>query len=292
MSFCFDTKQEICALTEHNQRAMFYGMLLFADSISGRLQITTENVFVINLLEELASRLFDVHFFVDENANSYTAVLSDNYFKTVCSEFHIDPAAPQIHLDTEFAEQTESVAAFLKGAFLVGGSISNPQSTYHLELVCHHYHLSKEISAFLKSAGFPFKTVVRKAQYVLYLKDSVIMERFLYVLGAKKAAFALVDAKIYKQIKNEDNRINNCTSYNRDRSMDKAIQQLNAIDKIKIAGRFDALSLDLKEIAELRLNHKMASLGELVTLSGDKFSKAGLSRRLSKIVEIANQIDG
>ncbi|MBQ6947610.1 MAG: DNA-binding protein WhiA [Clostridia bacterium] len=292
MSFCFDTKQEICAAEEKNKRAMFYGMIAFADRITDYLQITTENVFVINLLEQLSSELFDEHFFVDENANTYIATLSGEPFRRICSEFHIDPHATQPHLDVEFAEKTDEISAFLKGAFLVGGSITNPQSAYHLELVCHHYHLSKEIVAFLKKDGFSFKSVVRKSQYVLYLKDSVVMERFLYVLGAKKAAFALVDAKIYKQIQNDNNRLNNCAEYNRDKMMDKAIAQLMAIQKIEKNMGLSALPDDLCEIAQLRLENQMASLAELCRLSDGKYSKAGLSRRLTKIAEIANKIDG
>ena len=292
MSFCFDTKQEICALEEKNKYVMFYGMLLFADRITDRLQFTTENVFVINLLEQLASELFGIHFLVDENANTYTATLFGEDFKTVCKEYHIDPIATQPHFDTEFSENTQNIASFLKGAFLVGGSIANPKSSYHLELICHHYHLSKEITAFLKKAGFDFKTVVRKSQYVLYLKDSVVMERFLYVLGAKKAAFALVDAKIFKQIQNDNNRLNNCAGYNHDKMMDKAIAQLLAINKISQQMGLDCLSEDLQQVAKLRLENRMASLSELVTLSNGKFSKAGLSRRLTKIIEIANKLDG
>lgn len=292
MSYCFDTKQEICSAEEKNKRALFYGMIMFADRITDRLQITTENVFVINLLEELCFGLFEQHFLVDENGNSYTATLLGDSFERVCSEFHIDPHAVQPHLDVEFAENTDEVSAFLKGAFLVGGSIANPQSAYHLELICHHYHLSKEILSFLKRADFAFKSVVRKSQYVLYLKDSVVIERFLYVLGAKKAAFALVDAKIYKQLQNDDNRLNNCAEYNRDKMMDKAIHQLLAIRKIQEKMGLASLPEDLQEIAQLRLDHQMASLSELCRLTEGKFSKAGLSRRLTKIIEIANKIDG
>ncbi len=292
MSFCFDVKQEICALEEKNKRAMFYGMLLFADRIGAdRLQITTENVFVINLLEQIAFDLFHIHFVLDENANTYTATLTnDSYFK-VCDEFHMDPTAIQPHLDTEFAEQTAHLSAFLKGAFLVGGSIVNPTSGYHLELVCHHYHLSKDIQKFLAYCGFPFKFVVRKSHHVLYLKDSNIMERFLYVLGAKKAAFALVDAKIYKQVQNSNNRLNNCVSHNHDKVIDKAIEQIKAIEKIERIKGLECLSDDLRFVAELRKENHTASLSELCTLSEQKYSKASMSRRLSKIIDISNKLE-
>lgn len=292
MSFCFEVKQEICILEEKNKYALFYGMIVFADRISSdRLQITTENVFVINLLEQLASDLFDVHFALDENANTYTATLLGDSFYKVCREFHMDPTAAQPHLDTEFAEQTEHLAAFLKGAFLVGGSIVNPNSGYHLELVCHHYHLSKDIQRFLADSGFPFKFVIRKSHHVLYLKDSAVMERFLYVLGAKKAAFALVDAKIYKQVQNSNNRLNNCAAHNHDKMLDKSIEQIKAIQNIAAKKGLECLTEDLRYVASLRQQHHTASLSELCRLSNDKYSKAGLSRRLAKIVEISKKLD-
>ncbi len=289
MSFCFDVKQEICSQEEKHKRAMFYGMILYADHISDRIQITTENVFVVNLLEQLAAELYDVHFLVDENMSAYVATLQGESFSTVCAALELDPTEP--HFIPKMVEKTGQLAAFLKGAFLVGGYISNPRSAYHLELVCHQYQVNKEIGSHLRNVDFSFKSVVRKSRFVLYLKDSVVMERLLYVLGAKKAAFSLVDAKIYKQIKNENNRINNCAGYNQEKTLDKAISQLLAIQKIEETVGLVSLPEDLQEVAQLRKSNKMASLADLCRLTEGKFSKAGLSRRLSKIIEIANKIE-
>lgn len=294
MSFCFDVKQEICAQEEKNKRAMFYGMLLFGDKTGdGRLQVISENVFVINILEQLASELFGVHFMMDESANAFIASLEGDAFYEVCSAYHISPSAVQLHLNEDILEDETAVSAFLKGAFLVAGSVNNPYSAYHLELVTHYYQFSKEMSAFLEKHGLPFKSVMRKSHYVLYLKDSVIMEQFLYMLGAQKAAFDLVNAKIYKQVQNDNNRLNNCQGYNRDKTMDKSIAQILAIRRIESdRGGLDTLSEDLKEVCELRLKNQYASLSELSALSGGKYSKAGLSRRLSKIIEISGTNEG
>ena len=294
MSFCFDVKQEICSQEEKNKSAMFYGMLLFGDKLGdNKLQIISENVFVINILESFASELFDVHFVLDESANAFIASLEGDSFKEVCNAYHISPSAVQFHLDEQFLEDESAVSAFLKGAFLVAGSVNNPYSTYHLELVTHYYRLSKEISMFLEKNGLPFKSVMRKSHYVLYLKDSVVMEQFLYMLGAQKAAFDLVNAKIYKQIQNDNNRLNNCQGYNRDKTMDKSISQILAIRKIESdRGGLDSLPEDLREVCELRLQNQYASLSELSALSGGKYSKAGLSRRLTKIIEISGVNEG
>ena len=291
MSFSFDVKREICALDEKNKYIMFYGMIAFADKITpSKLQIVSENVFVINILEELSGSLFDVHFMLSEGVNTYIATLEGESYSKVCDEYHIDPAAVQMHLNEDIIEGMDAVSAFLKGAFLTSGSVTNPYSAYHLELVTHYYQFSKEVAAFLQKMGFSFKSVVRKSHYVLYLKDSVLVERFLYVLGAKNAAFELVNAKILKQVQNDNNRVNNCQEYNRDKSMDKSIEQLLAIQKIQENKGVECLPSDLQEVVNLRLQNQYASLSELCRLSEGKFSKAGLSRRLSKIVEIANKI--
>ncbi len=294
MSFCFDVKQEICASEAKNKYAMFYGMLLFGDKIGNSMfQIITENVFVINVVEQLASELFDVHFLLSESNSAFIATLEGNAFIEVCNAYHIDPDAVQLHFNEDIIEDEAAFSAFFRGAFLTAGSVNNPYSAYHLEFVTHYYQLSKEILNYLGKNGYEFKSVIRKSHYVLYLKDSVVMEQFLYVLGAQKAAFDLINAKIYKQIQNDNNRINNCQGYNRDKTMDKSIAQILAIRKIESdCGSLDGLPSDLKEICMLRLENQYASLNELSALSGGKFSKAGLSRRLSKIIELSKNTEG
>lgn len=293
MSFCFDTKEELCRLDEKNKTAMLYGMILFADIVQNhKIQIVSENVFVINTLESLASELFGVHFLVEETASAYTASLTGNALKIICKEFHMDPGSVQLHFNPEILSNQTDVYAFLKGAFLTGGSISNPQAGYHLELVTHFYQLSKEILAFLEQNGFPFKSVVRKSHYVLYLKDSTAIEQFLYILGAQQSAFELVNVKIYKQLQNDNNRLNNCEGYNRDKTMNKSIEQIHAIHKIQAEMGIDSLSEDLRAVCKLRLEYPYASLSELVERSKGNYSKAGLSRRLTKIISIATQING
>ena len=290
MSFCFDTKQEICSRIEKRKSAMLYGMILFADKIGDRkIQITSENVFVINLLDDVLSELFGFHFTVSETATAYTAVLEGEALQTVYTEYHMDPSSVQLHFDADLLPTQKDVFAFIRGAFLVSGFITNPYSGYHAELVTHYYHMSGEVKRFLNENGLPFRSVVRKSHYVLYLKDSTYVEQLLYVLGANQAAFTLINAKIYKQRQNDENRLNNCDGYNRDKTMDRAIEQILAINTLQKNGKFEHLPEDLREAAQLRLAHKSASLSELSRLSGAKYSKAGLSRKLGKIVELSEK---
>lgn len=294
MSFCFDVKQEICNLDDKNKYVMFYGMLLFGEKIgNSKFQIISENVFVINILEKLASELFGVHFLLSESNNAFIATLEGKALDDICNAYHIDLDAVQLHLNEDIIEGETAFSSFFRGAFLTAGSVNNPYSAYHLEFVTHYYQLSKEIADFLEKNGYLFKSVMRKSHYVLYLKDSVIMEQFLYVLGAQKAAFDLVNAKIYKQIQNDHNRLNNCQGYNRDKSMDKSIAQILAIRKLESEfGGLDCLPEDLRNVCKLRMDNQYASLSELVALSGGQFSKAGLSRRLNKIIEISDNTEG
>lgn len=280
-------------LDEKNKNVMFYGMILFADKISNKkLQIVSENVLVINFLEQIAYELYGVHFMLSENANAFIATLEGESYEKICTAYHMDPTAVQLHFDEDIVDTMDKAASFIKGAFLVAGAVSSPYSTYHLELVTHYYQLSKEITAFLQKINFNFKVVVRKQHYVMYLKDSTVMERFLYVLGAQNAAFDLVNAKIYKQIQNDNNRLNNCMGHNHEKTIDKAVKQVLAIQKIVKSKGLEFLPTDLREVALLRLQNRCASLSELCRLSDGKYSKAGLSRRLNKIIEIADKING
>lgn len=291
MSFSFDTKEELCRIEEKRRAAMLYGMILFADKVSAdKMQITSENVFVINRLEALASALFDVHFLVDESASAYTATLTGNALKTVLTAFHMDAKSVQLHFNADILSDEHDRAAFLRGIFLVGGSVSNPYTGYHLELVSHYYRMSQDLLLYLNGLGFPFKSVVRKSHYVLYMKDSTAVEQFLYIIGANQSAFTLVNAKIYKQVQNYHNRLNNCEEYNRDKSMDKCIEQILAIRRIMEMNKFAALPEDLKAVAELRMENQRDSLAALAEKSAGRFSKAGLSRKLAKLVEFSEKL--
>ena len=295
MSFSFDTKCEICESALRKdccKTAQFYGMILFAQSIDlSRLKITTENVMTINVLNELANEVMGFNFTIGENINSYFAFVDDDRLTKIYDKFFINVNNKlELNISSSITESICCSYAFLKGAFLTGGHISNPENSYHFEISTPYYTLAKSLQAFMQRLDFSAKTVVRKANYVVYLKSSEEIERFLCHIGANSAAFSFMDAKIYKEMNNYSNRINNTKIHNIERTINKSVEQVKAINLIESTIGFDSLDGDLAFAAKLRKDNPDKSLNELVIACDNKLSRSGLNRKLNKLVEIASKL--
>ena len=296
MSFSFDTKCEVCDNNVKNnccKSAWLYGMVLFAQTITpSKLKITTENVVAINLLNQLASEICGINFSIGENINSYFAYLDDERLSTLYDNFYIyNNDSISYSISNVITESTCCKYAFIKGAFLSGGYVSNPQSSYHFEISTPYYTLAKNFEKFMRDLDFPAKTVVRNSNYVVYMKESAAIERLLCLIGANSSAFSFMDAKIYKEMNNYSNRINNTKIHNIEKTLNKSVEQVKAIEKISKTKGLDSLEEDLKYTAELRLQNPDKSLNELVILAGSKLSRSGLNRRLNKLTELARSIE-
>ena len=132
--------------------------------------------------------------------------------------------------------------------------------------------------------------VVRRSNYVLYLKDSQQIHDLLYILGARTAAFELMDIKIDKETKNNINRVENCNHYNLDKAINKAVEQVRAIELIQEKVGLSVLPEDLLYVAILRKENPHKSLTELSVISEGRLSKPSLSRKLNKIIEFSKSI--
>ena len=295
MSFSFDTKCEICDVKIKNRcckASLLYGMVLFAQTITpSKLKITTENVVAINLLNQLVNEICGVNFSIGENMNSYYAFLDGERLSVLYDNFYIcNNVRLSYSISGVITENTCCKYSFIKGAFLSGGYVSNPQSSYHFEISTPYYSLAKNLERFMRDLDFPAKTVVRNSNYVVYMKESAAIERLLCLIGANSSAFSFMDAKIYKEMNNYSNRINNTKLHNIEKTLNKSVEQVRAIEKISKSIGLDSLDDDLKYTAELRLGNPDKSLNELVILSGSKLSRSGLNRRLNKLIELANSI--
>ena len=296
MSFSSDTKYEICDSKIKKKCckvSQLYGMVLFAQNVNDTVvKINTENVVAINLVNQLANDVFGINFSIGEYLNSYFAYLDGKRLEELYESFFISVNGKISHSIS--AVLTESMCckyAFLRGAFLVGGYVANPSDRYHLEITTPYYSLAKNLNSFLHELDFPSKTVVRNSNYVVYLKESAAIEKFLCLIGANTAAFSFMDVKIYKEMNNYTNRINNTKIHNIEKTLNKSVEQVKAIELIKSKGGFDSLDDDLVFAAKIRLENPDKSLNELVDLCDNKFSRSGLNRRLKKIVEISQQFE-
>ncbi|MFA5524288.1 MAG: DNA-binding protein WhiA [Tissierellales bacterium] len=180
--------------------------------------------------------------------------------------------------------------AYIRGAFLGGGSISNPERTYHLEFVTHNRQHSKDLSKLINSFGLNSKIVLRKESYVVYLKEGEHIVDLLNIMEAHSALLKLEDIRILKEVRNNVNRIVNCETANLEKTINASIRQIHNIEYIdKIIG-IEKLPDNLVEIARLRLLHRDASLKELGLMLTPNIGKSGVNHRLRKLEDIADQL--
>ena len=181
--------------------------------------------------------------------------------------------------------------AFLRGAFLVAGSCMNPDRQYHLELSTRHRHLHKDTENIIKELDMNPKLLNRNGVYTLYFKNSESIFDFLGNIGATKCMLDYQNVRILREISNNMNRAINCEEANRRKTELACDEQLDAIEKIEKHMGLDTLENSLREICYLRMDYPDYSLSELSLITKDKISKASLSRKLKKIIEIADKLE-
>ncbi len=197
-----------------------------------------------------------------------------------------ESGALKYHIDQELIEQECCRRALVKGAFLSGGTVIDPRKNYNLELVTPHLQLSEDMLKLLHDVGFPFKSVMRKSKFVLYLKSSDAIADFLSYIGAFQAQMEVLNVKIEKEIHNDFNRAANSETANLEKVINAAVSQIQAIMTLQETVGLDSLPEDLREIAELRLKHKQMSLTELGKLLNPPLSKSGVNHRLQRLMKM------
>lgn len=300
MTFSARTKAELCKapISERGQAlAEFCGMILFSNTVSNReIRITTENRNVVNRASKLIRALYGVDFdrkiIPETQLKKFSFIMEEKVkLDAVFDSFGFDSDKPLfLRLNGALVEDDDSRAAFLRGAFLTGGSVLDPESEYHLELVTSHHTLSREVIALLLELGLSARLVVRKSNNILYFKESVSIEELLTRIGAPVATMEIMQVKLYKELRNTVNRKVNCETANLGKTANAAVVQLCAINKIAERHGLDALTPGLRQAAELRLENPEATLSELSELTGFDISKSGLNHRFRKIIKIAGEL--
>lgn len=182
-------------------------------------------------------------------------------------------------------------AAFLRGLFIASASISDPRaSSYHAEFVLPDPRAAGAVYELLLSSGIAPKLIGRRRGTGLYFKDSEKIEELLVRIGAKSAAFEMINCKIERTIRNDENRATNCVTQNIERTVSASRRQVEDILKLTETGRLEGLSYDVRVTAKLRLENPEASLSELAALHKPPISKSGLNHRLEKIAAEAEKI--
>ncbi|MCM3739181.1 DNA-binding protein WhiA [Oceanobacillus luteolus] len=189
-------------------------------------------------------------------------------------------------------EDEQLKRAYLRGAFLAGGSVNNPEtSSYHLEIYNFHEEHNTSLCELLNTFGLKSKTLERKHGHIVYIKEAEKITEFLGVIGAHNALFKFEDVRIVRDMRNSVNRLVNCETANLNKTIGAAFRQIENIKLIERTVGLDQLPEKLQEIAVLRLENEDVSLKELGELvKSGKISKSGVNHRLKKIDEFADKI--
>ena len=295
MSFSSDAKAELCkdfiekkccALAEAE------GVLLFCNSVGlDQIRLVTESEAFAARLPQLFRKAFKLDFDEVQEGGKFAFLIQDRAkIDRIFDAIGYSPAqSVSLHVNYALLEKDCCRQAFLRGAFLSGGSVTDPEKRYHLELSTNHHKVSRETESLLLDQGFLPKTTLRNGSSILYFKQSEGIEDFLAFLGAPVAAMGVMEAKIEKDMKNKINRIVNCDNANTSKVVEAAQTQIAAIRVLREQSRFENLNEKLRQTAELREQNPEATLAELADMFDPPITKSALNHRLRKLCELANE---
>ena len=276
--------RECCAVAEA------YGILLYCNMFTSReIKIITASRELAQRLPRLFRKAFDVEFDVlpPENpvGKSIFSITDAGKIAAVFEKFGYDAENSLVHhINLGVLEDDCCRISFIRGAFLAGGSITDPEKRCHLELVTAHMNVSREIFSILLEMGFAPKDTARAGHFVTYFKNSEAIEDFFTTIGAPASAMEMMNAKVEKDMRNAINRRVNCDSANADRIVSAAQGQLDKIRELDHEIGLDNLPRDLQEVAFLRIANPEASLSDLAMLSDPPVSKSCINHRLRKLM--------
>ena len=298
-SFAFKAKSEMCRVQLSRQccaRAEAYGVLLYCNTFTpSEVRIITENPEFAARLPKLFHKAFSLRFDQtpegDGKGKLIFRITDRDKLARVINTLGYDPQQLMaLHVNFGLLEEDHCRTAFLRGAFLAGGSVTDPEKRYHMELATSHQQASREVSTLLQEMGFLPRTVQRGADALLYFKQSEHIEDLLTKIGAPAAAMDIMTAKVDKEIRNGANRAMNCDMANVNKTLDAAQEQMAAIEKLRNAPRWEKLPEKLRQTAALRLTYPELSLTQLAERCDPPVTKSCINHRMRKLMEEANEL--
>lgn len=294
MSFSGDIKDELVRLendARHCQIAELAAVLIYAGTVktdvfgAQRIELPSDALLVVQRAHMLFDRLFGEQFFTEKYLIQDTACV----YKVLQT---IKYSGDALLVNPLLIKSFCCKRAFLRGAFLAVGSMSNPEKGYHLEYVCADAQQAAQLMDTLLAYGIRAKTVVRKKYQVVYIKESEEIVELLNVIGAHISLMKLENLRILKDMRNSINRRVNCETANISKTVHAATKQIADIQYIKEHYGFDNLKENLRQVAELRLEYPDAALKELGEYLSPPVGKSGINHRLRKLSELAEKLRG
>ena len=295
MSYASEVKTELLGVPNESccELSQARGMLLFGREFSpGGISLLTENGGIAEAYAG-AVRLFSgctPRISRSECGNYKVSVTDRSVTEAVLSEVMSLSRNEKKQLSIGKIERDCCRAAFVRGAFLAGGTVTNPDVEYHMEFSCPSKNLATELQALILQLGIETRLTKRAGAYVVYIKKSGDIEDLLGLTGATETAMMLMGSKMYKDVRNTVNRRVNFENANIGRSIAAAGKQIDAIRRLKNANAMDHLPAQLKEIALLRLENPDATTAEIQSMLSDPLSISGVNHRFKKLIELSEDL--
>ena len=293
MTFGGEVKNELCRGELHRKccaQAEAYGVLLYCNTFTGgEVRIVTEHDAFAQRLPLLFKKAFKLTFdrLPQGEGKHIFSIQDPQKLQTIRQTYGSEGESVALHINFAVLEEPCCRMSFFRGAFLAGGSVTDPKKGYHLELTTSHQNVSREMLALMRECDFTPKAAARKGNSVIYFKQSEYIEDFLTAIGAPLSAMEVMNAKLEKNLRGSVNRRVNCDAANLDKAVDAAQGQIEAIYRLEERGMLEELPDKLKEAVDLRVAHPELTLAQLAELCEPPVSKSAFNHRLRKLMEMA-----
>ena len=312
MSFSSKVKEELskdcnnprhCCIAETAAIISMCGKVVFDEKDRVRIEIHTENVTVARKYFTLLKKTYNINTDISirhssslNKSRSYILSVNDDEtarkilmtcrlmkpFGVIEEDFSIS--------DSLIIQRECCKRAFIRGAFLASGSVSDPVKTYHFEIVCLSEAKAKQLQMIMETFNINARVIKRRKYFVVYVKDSSQVVDLLNIMGAYNALMDMENVRIVKDMRNNVNRKVNCETANINKTVSAAVKQIEDIRFIQMSSAFDELPESLQEMAELRARYPEATLAELGQLLDTPVGKSGVNHRLKKISLFADEL--
>lgn len=312
MSFSSKVKEELskdcnnprhCCIAETAAIISMCGKVVFDEKDRVRIEIHTENVTVARKYFTLLKKTYNINTDISirhssslNKSRSYILSVNDDEtarkilmtcrlmkpFGVIEEDFSIS--------DSLIIQRECCKRAFIRGAFLASGSVSDPVKTYHFEIVCLSEAKAKQLQMIMETFNINARVIKRRKYFVVYVKDSSQVVDLLNIMGAYNALMDMENVRIVKDMRNNVNRKVNCETANINKTVSAAVKQIEDIRLIQMSSAFDELPESLQEMAELRVRYPEATLAELGQLLDTPVGKSGVNHRLKKISLFADEL--
>ena len=312
MSFSSKVKEELskdcnnprhCCIAETAAIISMCGKVIFDEKDRVRIEIHTENVTVARKYFTLLKKTYNINTDISIRHSSslnksrfyILSVNDDETARKILMTCRLMKPFGVIEEDFSISDsliiQRECCKrAFIRGAFLASGSVSDPVKTYHFEIVCLSEAKAKQLQMIMETFNINARVIKRRKYFVVYVKDSSQVVDLLNIMGAYNALMDMENVRIVKDMRNNVNRKVNCETANINKTVSAAVKQIEDIRFIQMSSAFDELPESLQEMAELRVRYPEATLAELGQLLDTPVGKSGVNHRLKKISLFADEL--